>query len=207
MSAEIKKSRDVWNIWGAYSGFNMIANLSRKPEQLIPQNLFIKQRGAEVCFNVLSGNNTWYLKYRWKDIDHSLPIWCEYLLSWSFQYSRLVVTQIFLYFPLFDFGMECCMRFQQTQGTENPRRCRMRHSPCRLFIKQRGVEVCFNFTAKAMGIAAGKIYRRSRFRQPRGIGPRPHDFGSLKCIELFLQPPAGWSLSHWLHQYILVDDE
>jgi hypothetical protein len=29
-------------------------------------------------------------------------------------------------------GMECCMRFQQTQGTENSRRCRIRYSPCRL---------------------------------------------------------------------------
>ena len=56
------------------------------------------------------------------------------------------------------FGMECCIefyklyghivtvisavykifRFQQTQGAENPRRCRIRHSPCRL-LQNNGV--------------------------------------------------------------------
>ena len=35
----------------------------------------------------------------------------------NIQDSGLVVTQIFLYFPLFDFGMECCIKFITCTGT------------------------------------------------------------------------------------------
>ena len=47
-------------------------------------------------------------------------------------------------------GMECCMRFQQTQGTENSRRCRIRYSPCRL-LQNNGVLKSVSTTRQVSG--------------------------------------------------------
>ena len=70
------------------------------------------------------------------------------------------------------------------------------------FTKQRGVEVCFN-------LHHGNGYCRRENLSQIMISPAPGTWTAaarfliIECIELFLQPPAGWSLSHWLHQYIL----
>ena len=124
----------------------------------------------------------------------------------NIQDSGLVVTQIFLYFPLSLFGMECFVQLQQHPKGIAPVAADIQFS-MPPFTKQRGVKVCFNRQTGIGGSFPYLIFGRSQLRQHRGSRPRPHDLGSLKCIELFLQPPAGWSLSRWLHQYILVNSE
>ena len=140
----------------------------------------------------------------------------------NIQDSGLVVTQIFLYSPLFDFGMECCNGSPWWYGhiasvttavykilpvSTNAGNWKLPSLPDTLFsmppfIKQRGVEVCFN-------LRHGNGYCRRENLSQIMISPAPGNwtpaarFLIIECIELFLQPPAGWSLSHWLHQYIL----
>ena len=69
----------------------------------------------------------------------------------NIQDSGLVVTQIFLYFPLSLFGMECFVQLQQHPKGIAPVAADILFS-MPPFTKQRGFEVCFNHQA---GIGGG----------------------------------------------------
>ena len=84
--------------------------------------------------------------------------------------------QIFLYSPLSLFGMECFGSSNNIRRGLPPVAADIQFS-MPPFTKQRGVEVCFNLQTGIGGSSPYLIFGRSQLRQPRGIGPRPHDFG------------------------------
>ena len=125
----------------------------------------------------------------------------------NIQDSGLVVTQIFLYFPLFKFSVwSAVLNFCNLYGRiVTATSAKQPYTVlCTTLYKTTGCWSLFQLHRQGNGHCRREIYRRSWFRQPRGIGPRPHDFGSLKCIDLFtgsrrvVFKPLAASVHFWL---------